>query len=99
MLAPGAVLVADRGLCSYAQLALLVQAGVHAVIRVGVRQMGKSSLMVHTVVQLEKQRIGIVIIDLQGKIERGMAAEAFYAGLIDAFPDGEQNRRPASVYR
>jgi hypothetical protein len=31
--------VADRGLCSYAHLALLVQAGVHAVLRVGARQM------------------------------------------------------------
>jgi Transposase DDE domain len=38
MLAPGDVLVADRGLCSYAHLALLVQAGVHAVLRVGARQ-------------------------------------------------------------
>jgi Transposase DDE domain len=36
---PGDVLVADRGLCSYAHLALLVQAGVHAVLRVGARQM------------------------------------------------------------
>jgi hypothetical protein len=35
----GDVLVADRGLCSYAPLALLVQAGVHAVLRVGARQM------------------------------------------------------------
>jgi len=32
------VLVADRGLCSYAHLALLAQAGVHAVLRVGARQ-------------------------------------------------------------
>ena len=32
------LLVADRGLCSYAHLALLVQAGVHAVLRVGARQ-------------------------------------------------------------
>ncbi len=38
VLAPGDVLVADRGLCSYAHLALLVQAGVHAVMRVGARQ-------------------------------------------------------------
>jgi hypothetical protein len=30
--------VADRGLCSYAHVALLVQAGVHAVLRVGARQ-------------------------------------------------------------
>jgi Transposase DDE domain len=30
--------VADRGLCSYAHLALLVQAGVHAMRRVGARQ-------------------------------------------------------------
>ena len=37
-LEPGDVLVADRGLCSYAHLALLVQAGVHAVLRVGARQ-------------------------------------------------------------
>jgi len=35
---PGDVLVADRGLCSYAHLALLVQAGVHTVLRVGARQ-------------------------------------------------------------
>lgn len=32
------MLVADQGLCSYAHLALLVQAGVHAVLRVGARQ-------------------------------------------------------------
>ncbi len=38
MLAPGDVLVADRGLCSYAPLALLAQAGVHAVRRVRARQ-------------------------------------------------------------
>jgi hypothetical protein len=37
-LQPGDVLVADRGLCSYAHLALLVQAGVQAVLRVGARQ-------------------------------------------------------------
>ena len=37
---PGDVLVADRGLCSYAHLALLVQAGVHAVLRVGARHIG-----------------------------------------------------------
>jgi hypothetical protein len=33
-LRPGDVLVADRGFCSYAHLALLVQAGVHAVFRI-----------------------------------------------------------------
>jgi hypothetical protein len=33
------VLVAERGLCSSAHLALLVQAGVHAVRRVGARQL------------------------------------------------------------
>jgi hypothetical protein len=38
ILQPDDVLVADRGLCSYAHLALLVQAGVHAVLRVGARQ-------------------------------------------------------------
>ena len=38
-LEPGDVLVADRRLCSYAHLALLVQAGVHAVRRVGARQL------------------------------------------------------------
>jgi hypothetical protein len=38
-LAPGDVLVADRGLCSYAHIALLVQRGVHAVFRIGSRQM------------------------------------------------------------
>jgi hypothetical protein len=37
-LQPGDVLVADRGLCSYAHRALLVQAGVHAVRRVGARR-------------------------------------------------------------
>jgi hypothetical protein len=31
--------VADRGLCSFAHVALLVQVGVHAVLRVGARQM------------------------------------------------------------
>ena len=35
---PGDVLVADRGRCSDAHLALLVQAGLHAVRRVGARQ-------------------------------------------------------------
>jgi len=39
MLAPGDVLVADRGLCSYAHLARLVPADVHAVLRIGARQM------------------------------------------------------------
>jgi hypothetical protein len=34
----GDVLVADRGLCSSAPLALLAQAGLHAVLRVGARQ-------------------------------------------------------------
>lgn len=38
MLAPGDVLVADRGLCSYAHLALLVRANLPAVLRVGARQ-------------------------------------------------------------
>jgi hypothetical protein len=38
-LQPGDVLVADRGLCSYAHLALLAQADLHAVRRVGARQM------------------------------------------------------------
>jgi hypothetical protein len=36
-LQPGDVLMADRGLCSYAHLALLVQTGVHAVLHVGAR--------------------------------------------------------------
>jgi hypothetical protein len=36
---PGAVLVADRGLCSDAHLALLVQAGRQAGLRVGARQL------------------------------------------------------------
>jgi hypothetical protein len=38
MFTPGDGLVADRGRCSYAPLALRVQAGVHAVLRVGARQ-------------------------------------------------------------
>jgi hypothetical protein len=37
-LRPGDVLVGDRGWCSYAHLALLVQAGIHAVLRVWARQ-------------------------------------------------------------
>jgi hypothetical protein len=37
-LAPEDVLVADRGLWSYAHIALLVQGGMHAVFRVGSRQ-------------------------------------------------------------
>lgn len=36
---PGDVLVTDRGLSSYAHIALLVQAGLHALMRVGARQM------------------------------------------------------------
>ncbi len=47
------------------------------------RQMGKSSLMVRTAAQLKKKHIQSVVIDLQGKIERGITAEAFYAGLLD----------------
>jgi hypothetical protein len=34
VLQPGDVLVADRGLCAYAHLALLVPAGLHALLRV-----------------------------------------------------------------
>jgi hypothetical protein len=37
-MAPGDVLVTDRGLSSYAHIALLVQAGLHALMRVGARQ-------------------------------------------------------------
>ena len=37
-LRPGDVLVADRGFCSYADLALLVQAGVHVVCRIHQKQ-------------------------------------------------------------
>jgi hypothetical protein len=37
-LRPEDVLVGDRGLCSYAHLALLTQAGIHAVLRVWARQ-------------------------------------------------------------
>jgi hypothetical protein len=37
-LQPGDVLVADHGLCAYAHLALLVQAGLHALLRVQARQ-------------------------------------------------------------
>ena len=37
-LCPNDVLVADRGFCSYAHLALLVQAGVHAVFRMHQKQ-------------------------------------------------------------
>ena len=37
-LQPGDLLVADRGLCAYAHLALLVQAGLHALLRVQARQ-------------------------------------------------------------
>jgi hypothetical protein len=36
---PGDVLMADRGLCSYAHLALLIRAGVHAVLRIGAREL------------------------------------------------------------
>jgi hypothetical protein len=38
MVAPADGLVGDRGFCSYAHLALLVQAGVHDVLRVWARQ-------------------------------------------------------------
>jgi len=38
-MAPGDVLVTDRDLSSYAHIALLVQAGVHALMRVGARHM------------------------------------------------------------
>jgi hypothetical protein len=37
-LAPGDVLVADRGLCSYAHIAMLVQRGMHTVFRSSSRQ-------------------------------------------------------------
>ena len=42
-LQPGDILVADRGLCSYVHRALLVQASVHAVLRVGARQIADFS--------------------------------------------------------
>lgn len=42
------------------------------------RQTGKSSFMVHTVAQLRQKRLRNVVIDLQGKIERGMAPEGFF---------------------
>jgi hypothetical protein len=35
---PGDVLIADRGWCSYAHIALLIELGMHAVFRVGARQ-------------------------------------------------------------
>jgi Transposase DDE domain len=38
LVAPGDVLVADRVLCSHAHLALPIAAGMHAVLRVGARQ-------------------------------------------------------------
>lgn len=46
------------------------------------RQMGKSSLVTQTAAQLQKKHIHSVVIDLQGKIERGMTVEAFYTGLL-----------------
>ena len=36
------------------------------------RQMGKSSLIAHTVAQLKKKRLRSVVLDMQGKTERGM---------------------------
>ncbi|MGH8591300.1 MAG: AAA-like domain-containing protein, partial [Gammaproteobacteria bacterium] len=38
------------------------------------RQMGKSSLMERTAIDLERKNTSCVIIDLQGMIERGMSA-------------------------
>jgi hypothetical protein len=38
-LQPGDVMLADRGFCSYAQLALLIQGGVHAVLRLHQKQL------------------------------------------------------------
>ena len=49
------------------------------------RQMGKSSLMAHTVKALQKKRLRSVVIDLTAIIAHNMTAEAFYAGLINAF--------------
>jgi len=49
------------------------------------RQMGKSSLMAHTVKALQKKRLRSVVIDLTAIIAHNMTAEAFYAGLIHAF--------------
>jgi formylglycine-generating enzyme required for sulfatase activity len=49
------------------------------------RQMGKSSLKVRAVAELAKKHRRSVVIDLSGMIERGMTAEAFYAGLLGAF--------------
>jgi AAA-like domain len=48
------------------------------------RQMGKSSLIARTAAQLRKKRIRSVVLNLQGRTERDMAAEMFYAGLLDA---------------
>lgn len=49
------------------------------------RQMGKLSLMECTAIELRKKKAVYVIIALQGIVARGMSAEAFYAGLVDAF--------------
>ena len=49
------------------------------------RQMGKSSLMMRTVAQLQKKHLHSVTIDLSGMIEHDMAAEVFYAGLLHNF--------------
>lgn len=38
-LSPGDVLIADRGFCSYAHVALLLQAGLHAVLRLHQKQL------------------------------------------------------------
>ena len=46
------------------------------------RQMGKSSLIVHTMQQLKKKRIRSVLIDLQDKTSQGIPADTFYAGLL-----------------
>ncbi len=51
----------------------------------------------HTATQLKKRRIHSVVIDLQGKIDRGMAAEAFYAGLVDDLFDSSSYRSSSNT--
>ena len=52
------------------------------------RQMGKSSLMARTAVDLRKQGIACAMVDLQGKSAEDIAPEKFYYGFLKQVADG-----------
>lgn len=52
------------------------------------RQMGKSSLMARTAVDLRKLGIACAMVDLQGKSAENIAPDKFYYGFLKQVADG-----------